>query len=98
MNVETAGKKGIGDGDTISLENRWGDKVTGKVKLTQLIHPWVIAMTGLGSWARGRPIARDKGANPNILLRIDQDYICPITGTLEITARAKVSDIERLQK
>jgi molybdopterin-containing oxidoreductase family molybdopterin binding subunit len=91
MNAETARKKRITDGDRICVENRWGDKVTGNVKITNLIHPRVIAMTGLGSWARGRPLARGKGANPNELLRLDQDYVCPITGTLEITARAKVS-------
>lgn len=98
MSIETARKKGIGDGDTISLENKWGDKVIGKVKLTRLIHPSVVAMTGLGSWAKGSPIARGKGVNPNKLLRIDQDYTCPITGTLEITAKAKVSNIGRSPK
>ena len=34
MNAETAKKKGIKDGDTICLENRFGDKQTGKVKLS----------------------------------------------------------------
>ena len=29
MNAETAKKKGIKDGDTICLENRFGDKQTG---------------------------------------------------------------------
>jgi len=96
MNVETAKKKGIRDGDTIFLENRWGDKVSGDVKLTNLIHPQVIAMTGLGGWAKGRPLARGKGVNPNKLLRLDQDYVCPITGTLEITARVKVSNKEAI--
>jgi len=95
MNVETAKRKEIRDGDTISLENRWGDKVSGNVKITHLIHPQVVAMTGLGSWAKGRPLAKGKGANPNKLLRLDQDYVCPITGTLEITASAKVSNMGR---
>lgn len=93
MNVETARKKGVRDGDVISLENEWGDSVSGQVKLTHLIHPQVIAMTGLGSWAKGSRLARSKGVNPNTLLRIDQNYVCPITGTLEITARSKVSHI-----
>lgn len=89
MNQETAEMRRIKDGDTICLENPWGDKVVGRVKLTQLIHPRVVAMTGLGSWAKGRPLARGIGVNPNVLLRIDQDHMCPITGTLEITAKAK---------
>ena len=67
MNAETARKKGIKDGDTICLENRWGDKETGKVKLTQLIHPGVVAAVGLGSWARGKPIAQGKRHKPQCL-------------------------------
>jgi anaerobic selenocysteine-containing dehydrogenase len=89
MNWETARKKGIRDGDTICLENHWGDKITGNVKLTQLIHPKVVAAVGLGSWAKGNPIARGKGVNPNALLRQDQHHFCPISGSAEPTARVK---------
>lgn len=90
INAKTAAKKDIKEGDTIYLENKWGDRVAGHAKLTRLIHPRVLAMTGLGSWARGRPLARGKGVNPNQLIRIDQDHVCPITGTLEITAKVRV--------
>ena len=89
MNAETARKKGINDGDTIWLENQWGDKVTGTVKLSQLVHPKVVAAVGLGSWAKGMPIARGKGINPNALLRQDQHRFCPLSGSAEPTARVK---------
>jgi len=89
MNVETAKRKGIKDGDTICLENRFGDTQTGRVKLTELIHPRVVAAVGLGSWAKGRPIAKGKGINPNALLRHDQRHFCPISGAAEPTARVK---------
>jgi molybdopterin-containing oxidoreductase family molybdopterin binding subunit len=89
MNAETARKKGIKDGDTICLENRFGDKQTGQVKLTELIHPGVVAAVGLGSWAKGKPIAKGKGINPNALLRHDQYHFCPISGAAEPTARVK---------
>ena len=89
MNVETGKEKGIKDGDTICLENHWGDKITGRVKLTQLAHPKVLAIVGLGGWAKGRPIARGKGVNPNALLRQDQHHMCPITGSAEPTVRVK---------
>jgi anaerobic selenocysteine-containing dehydrogenase len=89
MNAETAKKKGIKEGDTICLENRWGDTVKGRVKLTQLIHPGVVAAVGLGSWAKGMPIAKGKGINPNALLRHDQHHFCPISGAAEPTARVK---------
>ena len=90
MNEETAKKKRIKDGDTICLENRWGDRVAGKVKLTQLIHPRVVSAVGLGSWAKGKPIARGKGVNPNALLRQDQHHFCLISGAAEPTARVRV--------
>ena len=89
MNVETAREKGIKEGDAVCLENRWGDKITGNVKLTQLIHPKVVAAVGLGSWAKGNPISRGKGVNPNALLRQDQYHFCPISGSAEPAARVK---------
>lgn len=89
MNAETAREKGVKDGDTICLENRYGDKQAGKVKLSQLIHPKVVAAVGLGSWARGEPISRGKGINPNALLRQDQHRFCPISGASEPTVRVK---------
>jgi anaerobic selenocysteine-containing dehydrogenase len=89
MNADTGKKKGIKDGDAICLENRWGDKVTGNVKLSQLVHPGVVAAVGLGSWAKGKPIAIGKGINPNALLRQDQHHFCPVSGAAEPTARVK---------
>ena len=89
MNVATAKEKGIRDGDTICLENRWGDKIVGRVKLTQFTHPKVVAAVGLGSWARGNPISRGKGVNPNALIRGDQHHFCPISGSAEPSVRVK---------
>jgi anaerobic selenocysteine-containing dehydrogenase len=89
MNAETAKKKGIKDGDTICLEDRWGDKQVGQVKLSQLVHPQVVAAVGLGSWAKGRPIAKGKGINPNAFLKQDQHHFCPLSGAAEPAARVK---------
>jgi molybdopterin-containing oxidoreductase family molybdopterin binding subunit len=89
MNEETGKKKGLKDGDTICLENHWGDKVTGNVKLTELIHPKVVAAVGLGSWAKGTPISRGKGVNPNALIRQDQHHFCIISGSVEPVVRIK---------
>jgi anaerobic selenocysteine-containing dehydrogenase len=89
MNDETGRKKGIKDGEAISLENRWGDKVTGNVKLSSLVHPRVVAAVGLGSWAKGEPIAKGKGINPNALLRQDQSRICWLSGSAEPSVRVK---------
>jgi molybdopterin-containing oxidoreductase family molybdopterin binding subunit len=94
MNTQTARQKGINDGDTICLENYWGNKISGKVKVTELIHPKVVAAVGLGSWAKGRPISRGKGVNPNALIKPDQYHMCPITGSVEPTVRVKAYTVE----
>jgi anaerobic selenocysteine-containing dehydrogenase len=94
MNMETAKKKGIKDGDTIYVEAPWGYKVPGRVKLVQAIHPQVMAIVRLGGWAKGRPIARGKGINFNALLKGDHKHICPIVGSIEESCRVKAYKAE----
>lgn len=95
MNEETAERRDIRDGDIICVENHWGDKVEGRVKLSRLIHPGVLAVVGLGGWAKGRPIAKNKGVNFNSLLRADHKHMCPVVGSLEIVARMKAYTVKR---
>jgi anaerobic selenocysteine-containing dehydrogenase len=95
MNEETAKKKNIEDGDIICVENHWGDKVEGSVKLSRLIHPRVLAVVGLGGWAKGRPIAKGKGVSFNSLLRADHKHMCPVVGSLEIVSRMKAYTVKR---
>jgi molybdopterin-containing oxidoreductase family molybdopterin binding subunit len=91
MNMETAKRKGIKEGDIITLENTKGDKITGRVKLMKGIHHQTIGCCGhLGSWARGKPIARGKGVNLNTLLRLTHKHLCPVTLAPETAARVKV--------
>lgn len=94
MNESTAKKKGIQDGDTICVESHWGDKVEGRVKLSLLIHPRVLAVVGLGGWAKGRPIAKGKGVNFNVLLRSDYKHMCPVVGSLEVSSRVKAYRVD----
>lgn len=89
MNADTAKQKGIREGDTICLENFRGNKVTGRVKLSQMIHRQAVAMVGLGGWAKGRPIAKGKGVNFNELLPADQKHIDPVCGAFEINVMVK---------
>ncbi|MFC1874407.1 molybdopterin-dependent oxidoreductase [Chloroflexota bacterium] len=94
MNADTAMEKGLKEGDAISLENFKGDKVTGKLKLSRMIHRKAVAMLGLGGWARGRPIARGKGVNFNVLLPADHKHIDPICGAFEINVMVKAGKVE----
>jgi anaerobic selenocysteine-containing dehydrogenase len=85
----------VEDGDIICVESHWGDKVEGRVKLSRLVHPSVLAVVGLGGWAKGRPIAKGKGVNFNTLLRSDHKHMCPVVGSMEITSRLKVYVVKR---
>jgi anaerobic selenocysteine-containing dehydrogenase len=89
MHTDTAKEKGIKEGDVICLENFRGDKIKGKAHLSQLIHRQAVAMIGLGGWAEGRPIARGKGTNFNVLLPADHRHIDPICGSFEINVKVK---------
>ncbi|MFH1349921.1 MAG: molybdopterin-dependent oxidoreductase [Pseudomonadota bacterium] len=91
IHPETAKKKGIKDGDLVCLENIKGLAMTGRVKLMNGIHPQVIgSVSGGGGWARGRPIAKNKGVMFNNLLILDQKHICPITASIETAVRVKI--------
>ena len=91
INEETAKKKKIKDGDMATVENPEGDKVTGRVKLMKGIHRQTIGCCGhLGSWAKGKPLARGKGVNMNTLLRLTHKHLCPITLAPETSWRVKI--------
>ena len=91
IHPEAAKKEGIKDGDMICVENIRGRKMVGKAKLMIGIHPQAVAsITGGGGWAKGRPIAKGKGAMYNDLLVNDMDHKCPITLNIETAARVKV--------
>ncbi|MBI4295951.1 MAG: molybdopterin-dependent oxidoreductase [Chloroflexi bacterium] len=94
MHADTAKEKGIKEGDVISLENFRGDKVTGRVKLSQLVHRQAVAVVGLGGWAKGRPIALGKGINFNELLPADHKHIDPICGAFEINVMVKAYKVD----
>ena len=88
MHKGTAKKRGIGEGDLIVVENPWGDRVTGNVKLTALIHERVIGIVGLGTWSRGRKF-EPRGINHNQLLRLGARYIDPVVGAVEEAINVK---------
>ncbi|MBI2089834.1 MAG: molybdopterin-dependent oxidoreductase [Deltaproteobacteria bacterium] len=91
MNAETARQKGIGDGDIVIVEACDGEKVTGKVKLTQGIHPEVIGVAAcFGRWSRGQPAARGKGVHYNTLLPHKMAWVDTLSGHLDACAPVRV--------
>jgi len=62
INTARAASLGISDGDTIEVENQYG-QAKGRARVTGRIQPDVIGMThGFGHWALG-PVAKGKGIN-----------------------------------
>jgi anaerobic selenocysteine-containing dehydrogenase len=93
MNAATAKKKGIKDGDIIVVENPWGDRVTGNVKLTELIHERVLGIVGLGTWNRGRNF-EPRGILYNQLLRLGAKYMDPVVGSCQESINVKAYKAE----
>lgn len=74
INPATGAKYGIADGDAIYMESEVG-KIKATAKLSEGIHPDVVAMCyGQGHWAYGR-WAKDKGANPNEITGVMYEHI-----------------------
>ncbi|MBI2304101.1 MAG: molybdopterin-dependent oxidoreductase [Chloroflexi bacterium] len=94
INTETAKRKGIQDGELIAVESAAG-RAQGRAKVTECIHPEVVAMAGvLGSWARGKPIARGKGPHFNSLLSLDKERVDWVSAAVDACVRVKVYRIE----
>jgi anaerobic selenocysteine-containing dehydrogenase len=91
MHKETAKRRSIEEGDIICLETPEGFKTLGRVKLMNGIHPETLGMSGhTGAWTKGHPSGKGKGPFYNALLWIDQEAICPVTGSIETSSRVKV--------
>jgi anaerobic selenocysteine-containing dehydrogenase len=68
IHTSAAARYHLKDGDTICVESRYG-KYTGKLKVTELIHPDCVGSCGtFGHWAKGMPVSRGKGVGHNFLL------------------------------
>lgn len=92
MNASTAAKKGIKDGDEIVVQGGTGYKLEGKVKLTQCIHPEVVALSRHGGhWAKRHPVSQGKGNLFNTLVPHTKEYIDPLFGGLEACIKVQVT-------
>ncbi len=91
MNVDTARKKGIEEGDTVSVENEIGSRIKAVVHLVEGMHPQCVASTShSGKWSNAQPIAKGKGPFFSALLINDRHHWCPITLNMETAAKVRV--------
>ena len=95
MNAATARKKGLADEDAIEIEGTDGAKVRARVRLTEGVHPDVIAVANNGGhWARGLPFARGKGVFFNQLLPMDLPHTDLVSLSMDCDARVRVRKLE----
>lgn len=91
INVDAAAKRGIKDGDRIVVEGATGYEVEGVAKLTQCIHPEVVALSRHGGHWCSHPVAKGKGTHFNTLVPHETEYIDPMYGGLEGCIRVRVT-------
>ena len=94
INSETAKQKGIVDGATIEVENTKGVRVSGRARVTELVHPEVIACQGsAGRFARGvAGGGRGVGVHFNDMIIFDEQHVDYVTAALDACVRVKVSE------
>jgi len=96
INTETARRKGLKEEDKVWVESRYG-KTTGKLKLTELIHPEVLGIAACygSSTIMMSPDAK-KGTYFNILMTGQEDTgIDPVSGSVCVSPRVKVYKVEQ---
>jgi len=93
INDETAKRKGLKDGDVITIESQHGLKVKGKIRLTQGVHPEVLGIaSNYGQWAKGKPIAKGKGTHDNSLLAINlEERTDWVSGNLDLCTKVRIT-------
>lgn len=91
INTATARSKGFSDGDLVWVESADAGRVQGRLRLTEGVHPEVIAIANNGGHkAMGMPFARGKGVHFNDLLAFDLKHTDMVSLSIECDARVKI--------
>jgi anaerobic selenocysteine-containing dehydrogenase len=94
MHTDAAKKRGIKTGDTVRVESKYGS-YTGKIKVTELIHPECVNACGtFGHWAKGMPVSDKKGVSHNDLLPPpNMSRVDALSGQIDMCVRVRVSKV-----
>ena len=95
INSETARQKGIVDGDQIEIETAEGKKEIGIAKLTELVHPEVIACQGQGGRFAKQLAGKKRGINYNDLLAFDEEHVDFVSTAVDSCLKVKVRKIQK---
>lgn len=96
INTKSGKALGLSNGDMIALESETGRRITGRVRLTECIHPEGIGVAALANhWSKTLPVAKGKGVFFNDLLELTWDRVSPVNLGLDICAKVKVVKLGR---
>jgi molybdopterin-containing oxidoreductase family molybdopterin binding subunit len=91
INAATAARKGIADGDAITLETPDGRTADGVARLTEGLHPDCLNVPGvLGRWAVGNPRGRGRGIHFNSLMTYSFERMDPVAAALDACIKVRV--------
>ncbi|MEM4384362.1 MAG: molybdopterin-dependent oxidoreductase [Candidatus Caldarchaeum sp.] len=91
INKATAEKKSIKDGDVIYIENTGGVRAMAIARLTELVHPEVIACQGSGGrFASHINFGGNRGINFNDMVVFDSEHVDYVTGAVDSCIRVKI--------
>ncbi|MDO8636719.1 MAG: molybdopterin dinucleotide binding domain-containing protein, partial [Dehalococcoidia bacterium] len=91
INAGMARKKSIKDNDLIWVESSYGRKIKGRANVIEGIMPEALGIAACaGHWAKGMPIAKDKGVFYNDLIEIDYDHMDPSNLNMDLCAKVKI--------
>ncbi|MDG7002235.1 MAG: hypothetical protein JRN15_24320, partial [Nitrososphaerota archaeon] len=90
INAATAAKKMISDNDRICIQTSSGKTATCRARITELVHPEVVACQGHGGrFARALKNSR-KGINYNDLLAFDEDHVDFVSAAVDSCVKVKI--------
>ncbi len=91
VHTRAAERAGIREGDPIWLETAEGLRVRARAKLSECIHPEVVAVAGnFGHWSRGRAIAKGQGVHFNSLMALNWERIDMISGGMDSCVKVRI--------
>ena len=95
LHTSVAERKGLRNDDIVVVESRSG-RITGKLRVTELIHPDCIGIPGtFGHWARKMPVSKGKGASFNSLVPpLSLERIDTLSGQIDMCVRVRVRKAE----
>ncbi|MCK4943975.1 MAG: molybdopterin-dependent oxidoreductase [Candidatus Aminicenantes bacterium] len=95
INEDIGKKKGINDNDMIWIENSIGKRIKGNARLIQGLHPEHVCVAGChGHWAKGTPVAKNKGIFFDDLIIVDEAHTDPLNQGTDACVKVKIYKCE----